>query len=60
MEDILLRRASPPRFGRRRAETGVHAMHTSDSGLFGLILLGLSVAFMLWVLWNFHKAERER
>ncbi len=24
------------------------------------ILMALSVAFMLWALWNFHKAERER
>jgi len=33
-------------------------MHTTDANLFGLILVGLSVAFMLWVLWNFYKAER--
>jgi hypothetical protein len=24
------------------------------------ILMALSVAFMLWVLWNFHKAGRKR
>jgi hypothetical protein len=24
-----------------------------------IILMALSVAFMLWVLWNFHKAERK-
>ena len=24
------------------------------------IATALSVAFMLWVLWNFHKAERDR
>jgi hypothetical protein len=33
-------------------------MQTSDSSSFGLILVGLSVAFMLWALWNFYKAER--
>ncbi len=32
-------------------------MQASDSNLFGLILMALSVAFMLWVLWNFHKAS---
>ena len=35
-------------------------MQTFDSNSFGLILAGISVAFMLWVLWNFHKAGRER
>jgi len=30
----------------------------SDSLFF--ILIALSVAFMLWVLWNFHKAGRKR
>ena len=24
------------------------------------ILMALSVSFMLWVLWNFHKAGRKR
>jgi hypothetical protein len=33
-------------------------MQTFDSSSFGLILVALSVAFMLWVLWNFYKAER--
>jgi len=30
----------------------------SDSLFF--ILMALSVTFMLWVLWHFHKAERDR
>jgi len=33
-------------------------MHISDWNSLGLILMGLSVAFMLWALWNFYKAER--
>jgi hypothetical protein len=60
MEGFLLWSASRPRLGRRRAETGVHAMLASDLSSFWLISVSLAVAFMLWVLWNFHKAERER
>jgi hypothetical protein len=33
-------------------------METSDLRSFGLILVGLAVAFMLWALWNFYTAER--
>jgi hypothetical protein len=33
-------------------------MQTSNPNLFGLILIGLSVAFMLWVLWNLWMEER--
>ena len=35
-------------------------MLASDLSSFWLISVSLAVAFMLWVLWNFHKAERER
>ena len=35
-------------------------MGSSYSDLFTLILMALAVGFMLWALWNFHKAERER
>jgi hypothetical protein len=33
-------------------------MVTSDLRSFGLILVVLAVAFMLWALWNFYTAER--
>jgi hypothetical protein len=33
-------------------------METSDLRLFGLLLVVLAVAFMLWALWNFYSAER--
>jgi hypothetical protein len=34
-------------------------MGNKYSDLLFIILMALSVAFMLWVLWNFHKAERK-
>jgi hypothetical protein len=35
-------------------------MVSAYSDLFIFILLALAVGFMLWALWHFHKAERER
>jgi hypothetical protein len=35
-------------------------MGSTYGDLLFIILTALAVAFMLWVLWNFHKAERER
>jgi len=35
-------------------------MDGTYSDLLTFILLALAVGFMLWALWNFHKAERER
>jgi hypothetical protein len=33
-------------------------MLTIKAGYLMLVPVALSVAFMLWVLWNFHKDER--
>jgi len=60
MDGFLLPSARQTRLSRRRAVTGDYAMQIYDSNSFGLILAGISVAFMLWVLWNFHKAERKQ
>ncbi len=35
-------------------------MHNSYLEFFGLILLGLAVAFMVWAFWNFFKASGRR
>ncbi len=34
-------------------------MSSTYGDLLIIILMALSVAFMLWVLWNFHKAARK-
>jgi hypothetical protein len=35
-------------------------MDSTYRDLFVSIPTALAVAFMLWVLWHFHKAERDR
>ncbi len=35
-------------------------MGSTYSDLLSIAITALAVAFLLWVLWNFHKAERER
>ena len=35
-------------------------MNTTHTALLIYILYGLGAAFMIWVLWNFIKAERRR
>ena len=44
-----------PREGKRLEG---RTMLTIKAGYLMLVPVALSVAFMLWVLWNFHKDER--
>ncbi len=50
-----LKRPAPHRGKRKEASRMMHAID-----LTGLLLVpaGLAVTFLLWVLWNFHKAAR--
>lgn len=46
-----------PQGGRR--DEG-HTMLTFNAGYLLLVPVALSVAFMLWVLWNLHKDEKRK
>jgi hypothetical protein len=54
-----LKRACLLRFLQANKRERTPLMGNKYSDLLFIILMALSVAFMLWVLWNFHKAERK-
>jgi hypothetical protein len=58
-DDARLKRAfqlRTPHIGKRERAAW---MSTSYRDLSLIISIGLATAFMLWVLWNFHKAGRK-
>jgi hypothetical protein len=54
-----LKRSCQSRFLQANKPERTPRMGNTYSDLLFIILMALSVAFMLWVLWNFHKAERK-
>jgi nitric oxide reductase large subunit len=57
---IGLKRAFPSRAPHTNKRERTPQMVKMYSDLLVFILMALAVGFMLWALWNFHKAERER
>jgi hypothetical protein len=55
-----LRRAYPSHAQHAGKRERTPLMDSTLRDLLFLTPMGIAVAFMLWVLWNFHKAERER